>query len=314
MVDDPNKQSDKDMWIFKEIFSALTTQPMLKIDTTICPSINKLTDEIELYRSYDTMAEGVSGGMTCALCDKSFKSPDSAVMHFFVDHQGCFINTPPLNLVSTESQLLTCRMCGYNTYAKTHYIAHLGHYHNKFKDSYETIKIEISGLPPLKEIFKHCNRMFQLMNQSIPKQTTISSPASTPRGVVQAAAITQALTPNPGNKVFHLNSPDVFVFSITGSKVSFSCMSCKMLSFTHDDMKNHLVRKHKMPIVLKCKDCGSRSFHQTLLNEPTLLKHVCTSTTNLTQTNVPSPRINIIQQQPPIKQPRLEQTELIELD
>jgi len=44
------------MWILKEILQAITTQPMLKIDTANCPSIEKLTDELELYRKYDTLS------------------------------------------------------------------------------------------------------------------------------------------------------------------------------------------------------------------------------------------------------------------
>ena len=76
LVDDQTKQSDKEMWILKEILQAITTQPMLKIDTANCPSIEKLTDELELYQKYD---------ISCNIYDQHFSLPDSAVMHYFFD-------------------------------------------------------------------------------------------------------------------------------------------------------------------------------------------------------------------------------------
>ena len=91
LVDDQTKQSDKEMWILKEILQAITTQPMLKIDTANCPSIEKLTDELELYRKYDTLSN-TNSNISCNICDQQFSLPDSAVMHYFFDHQRQFLN------------------------------------------------------------------------------------------------------------------------------------------------------------------------------------------------------------------------------
>ena len=120
LVDDQSKQSDKEMWILKEILQAITTQPMLKIDTANCPSIEKLTDELELYRKYDTLSNANSKLISCNICDQNFKSPDSAVMHYFFDHQRQFLNTPTLPMSKQKS--LSCHICGYNTYARHQYI------------------------------------------------------------------------------------------------------------------------------------------------------------------------------------------------
>ena len=61
LVDDESKQNCEDMWMLREILDAITTShPMLKIDASNCPTVDKLTDEMELYRNFDKNSEGIS--------------------------------------------------------------------------------------------------------------------------------------------------------------------------------------------------------------------------------------------------------------
>lgn len=61
LVDDESKQNCEDMWMLREILDAITnTHPMLKIDASNCPTVDKLTDEMELYRNFDKNSEGIS--------------------------------------------------------------------------------------------------------------------------------------------------------------------------------------------------------------------------------------------------------------
>merc|ERR1719210_605797 len=147
--------------MLREILDAITnTHPMLKIDASNCPTVDKLTDEMELYRNFDKNSEGISN-FNCTPCDRKFKSADSAVMHYFHDHGHAFNNSFPLDLTKKS---LKCSEwnCNYQTYAKHHYIAHLGIYHGKFKDSYYNISSQIQGLSSFQNvIFEKCKKVIQ---------------------------------------------------------------------------------------------------------------------------------------------------------
>ena len=292
MVDDESRQTDKDMWMLKEILSAITNQPMLKIIPEKCPKIEQLTDEVELYRTYNAMAP-VSETIYCTLCDLKFKNADSAVVHYFDVHQFQFDGELSFDL--TEKNLV-CNMCGYRTYAKNNLIGHLGHFHNKFKDSYETIQSHIEGLPPYNDLFTNSNQINQLMNRPVPAQNIPSQNNTTPK----------------------TSNTLVFMFSITGSKVNFNCVTCKMTSLSYNKMKHHLTQAHQnKPFVLKCQDCESCEFHQTLLEEYKLLQHFCSSSTsnNLEPLAVTSTRKSLTITRSPAKQTSNDNdAELIEID
>ena len=127
----------------------------------------------------------------------------------------------------------------------------------------------------------------------------------------------------------NLKSPDTFVFQIVGAatRVNFHCISCKMLNLNHATLKNHLAQNHTMPIVLKCQDCGTRTFHKALNNESEILKHSCSG---LIKTDVqnnskiqqisPNTRAMLKTQSSlnisyvPAKQPRLDVAQVIHID
>lgn len=122
----------------------------------------------------------------------------------------------------------------------------------------------------------------------------------------------------------NLKSPDTFVFQIVGAatRVNFHCISCKMLNLNHATLKNHLVQNHTMPIVLKCQDCGTRTFHKALNNESEILKHSCSGVIKTTevQNNSPNTRAMLKTQSSlnisyvPAKQPRLDVAQVIHID
>ena len=49
ITEDQTKQSDTEMWMWKEIFQAISTHPSLKIDPANCPSIEELTTADSLF-------------------------------------------------------------------------------------------------------------------------------------------------------------------------------------------------------------------------------------------------------------------------
>ena len=134
-------------------------------------------------------------------------------------------------------------------------------------------------------------------------------------------------TPIPPQKIVLQKNPDAFVFRIVGAKVNFHCISCKMLNLNHGTLKNHLAQKHNMPIVLKCQDCGTRTFHKALNNESEILKHSCSP--GIKTTEVQNPKVQILPQHTrsmlktqsslnisyvPAKQPRLDGAQVIHID
>ena len=137
-------------------------------------------------------------------------------------------------------------------------------------------------------------------------------------------------TPIPPQKFVNLKSPDTFVFQIVGAatRVNFHCISCKMLNLNHATLKNHLAQNHTMPIVLKCQDCGTRTFHKALNNESEILKHSCSGVikTAEVQNNSkiqqisPNTRAMLKTQSSlnisyvPAKQPRLDVAQVIHID
>ena len=165
-------------------------------------------------------------------CDRKFKSADSAVMHYFHDHGHAFNNSFPLDLTKKS---LKCSEwnCNYQTYAKHHYIAHLGIYHGKFKDSYYNISSQIQGLSSFQNvIFEKCKKVIQPIGsgQSLGNSTSTVQANQPPKLGIPA------------------KPSDVFMFEISRFGSSFHCMNCKMLSLSHDHLKVHLNQHHSMPI------------------------------------------------------------------
>ena len=58
-------------------------------------------------------------------------------------------------------------------------LAHLGHYHQKFSENYDTIKQLIIGLPSYREIFQHNNNLTPLVaNRSVTTPVQAQRPPS----------------------------------------------------------------------------------------------------------------------------------------
>ena len=226
-------------------------------------------------------------------------------------------------------------------------LAHLGHYHQKFSENYDTIKQLIIGLPPYREIFQHNNNVTpSLVAVSlVANRTATPVQAQRPPSKFFLVIILFILfflwnhylycfyfsvqsTPIPPQKFVQLKSPDTFVFQIVGAtRVNFHCISCKMLNLNHGTLKNHLAQNHTMPIVLKCQDCGTRTFHKALNNESEILKHSCSG---LVKTELQNPKIQISPSNHPrsmlktqsslnisyvpAKQPRLDVAQVIHID
>ena len=59
------------------------------------------------------------------------------------------------------------------------FLAHLGHYHQKFSENYDTIKQLIIGLPSYREIFQHNNNLTPLVaNRSVTTPVQAQRPQS----------------------------------------------------------------------------------------------------------------------------------------
>ena len=59
------------------------------------------------------------------------------------------------------------------------FLAHLGHYHQKFSENYDTIKQLIIGLPSYREIFQHNNNLTPLVaNRSVTTPVQAQRPPS----------------------------------------------------------------------------------------------------------------------------------------
>ena len=67
----------------------------------------------------------------------------------------------------------------YLIFLKLSSLAHLGHYHQKFSENYDTIKQLIIGLPSYREIFQHNNNLTPLVaNRSVTTPVQAQRPPS----------------------------------------------------------------------------------------------------------------------------------------
>ena len=195
----------------KKIAEALRNYPTLQFDLNNCLSQNSLTDEISVFEAYNEKFPDCSDeGYTCNWCDMKTSEQDHAILHQFLEHGLTFKNMP--SLTRQIGVILSCQTCGFVTYSKRSYLAHIGHLHVKFKEILPTLSTNIKG--PLK------------MGDSFNNQSIVSG-----------------------------NQMEEMLFSTSSKGILYECQKCKFQAHDFHSFYSHILARHPMPIISRCKDC-----------------------------------------------------------
>lgn len=235
-IEDCFHQKQGDLVIFKDIVSTVMTNPYLKIDPSNCPSLDQLTDELAIYKAFELHSNQLFG-YRCTICGEPFKNADFAILHIFIEHRVTFVHCLPL--VKAAHIRLMCE-CKFSTFSKSEFLAHMGHFHNRFEDISHKISASIDGLGSTIDLFKAAQTKLPLQ-----KKATSTEPL------------------------------DLFIFTLTFNEVLYECVKCEVACLPYEGLKQHLNRKHKMPVMLRCQDCETSIAVQHLPKEEKMLKHRC---------------------------------------